>query len=208
MDDQLSLKLIQHLINILINISEPKYFLGIIDYRVLPVFAVLASLFIALFVPWFSERLRRKPDKSNLMIMKAIITPHDAAYMGRLEIKNESDKRANNVEAYVDKIIEDGKEKEDFTPIPLNWTYGKLDEIKIRRDILGNQTVYLDIFHYQPLNNDIKFHLSTDIRVAAYRDLKQGKTDIKIKLYQESGQVVKITIIVNWEKGSIPEIII
>jgi len=42
--------------------SEPNYLFGIIDYRLLPAFAVIASLAIALFVPWFSERLRRKPD--------------------------------------------------------------------------------------------------------------------------------------------------
>ncbi|MGB8991979.1 MAG: hypothetical protein WCD80_07995 [Desulfobaccales bacterium] len=224
MDKQIIEEILKR-IQLLEKVIEPYYVLGI-DYKIwaliIPLIAVMFSLVIAVGVPFLVEHLRRKPRKSNLVIMNKSVNPQGDSFVGRLIITNDSEERAVNVEAYIESIVYNDKPIKDYLPIPLRWTHGHVYNSEIRRDIFGKQTVYLDIFHYQEergenipviegLNKEdlYWFKLQSPITTLEYCNLKSGKTKLHIKLYQESGQVREKDVEITWEKkGDPPKLII
>jgi hypothetical protein len=207
MDKQILEEILKR-IQLLEKFCGPHSFLGI-DYRVWPAIAVIISLVIALFVPWYAERLRRRPRKNNLAkIGTSTNIQEDELYVGRLIIRNQSNVRAVNVEAYVESIVDNGIKRDNYLPVPLYWTHSQLYKSPILRDIFGNQTVYLDIFNYKAISDGDIYKLTSPIgHVRDYCDLKLGETELHIRLYQESGQVVREKVTISWEKGKLPKFI-
>jgi hypothetical protein len=165
--------------------------------------AVLTALIIALFSPYIIERWKRKFKKSNIDVIDILEIHQNSKYNGRLIIKNNSKARALNVEAYVEYISDNGKLREGFLPVPLNWTHGHLTNSLNSRYINGYQTVHLDIYCFDSVNK--KVLLQTPINIAQFNEIKNGKTELRIKLYQESGDVVPRKVIVTWDGQGLPQ---
>ncbi len=206
--------------------QSPITFLGL-DYRVWSGIAVIVSLVLALFIPWFSEWWRRRPKKTDLRfdeapvpsIIRAEIEKGKAGYyIGRLAIKNQSNNVAVSVEASVMSIIENGAPREGFLPRPLSWTYINNGT---RRDIHGNQVVYVDVIVYTPEDADIlyptmprrirRFHLATPVLGSWEKRFgmlsSEKTTELVISVYQESGQVITTKAQIIWnDKDLAPEL--
>lgn len=192
----------------LVKANEPHYF-SWFDYKVL---ALIIPFISALIVVYIAHRLSRRPKKTNLVIKGASAYQQDTCYMGRLIIKNESNVRAVNVEAYVESVINNGNKINNYLPIPLRWTHSDLNKSKsmVLRDVSGNQSVFLDIYYYGPYphpNESIKLVIFSTLYEIKYCDIKPGITDLYINLYQESGQVVPAKVTISWEEGKLPEFV-
>lgn len=107
---------------------------------------------------------------------------------------------------------DNGNERGDFIPMPLVWTHGHLNKNgPTIRDIYPNQTVYLDVFNHIYDNgyaddNIVSFAVATGHNTDNLSGVTSGQSKILIKLYQESGQVTKICLKVNWDGKNVPEL--
>ena len=182
--------------------------------------ATAAAVIIALLAPWVIHWLGRRPRRSNLIAKDSCLIKQvenlgrgrvEQYYVGRLAIKNKKGGfKAVTVEAYIEEIKDNGKTRKNFLPLPLQWTHGHLNQNRSVRDIHPNQTVYLDIFDFHLNSNSLNEALIS-ITVAAggevsnFSSIKAEKTELLIRLYQESGQVGKIFLKVIWERKKTPD---
>lgn len=209
-----------HIDEISQSLKEIALELGRPFYTAPEFWAVFVALFIGIASPIFIEYLRRKPQKSNLSMVKVLIInqdndpeeyqPKKLLDAGRLMIENKGKFIAKRVQAYIEKIVDNGEQREDFVPMPLNWTHGQLNkEGFITRDIYPNQTVYLDVFNHF-LDIDYAGDRSVVLAVAAGMEfdslskLAIGESEMLIKIYQESGQVNDIKLKFSWNGKDIP----
>jgi len=170
-------------------------------------YTVVVSLFVALVATWVADWLRRKPTKTNIKFIKAKTFPQveESLVMGRLVGKNYSNKKAVSVEAYIEAIEDNGVPRKDFLPVPLHWTHYQLNEELILKNICGNQYFYLDIFNFHTVFKYLK--LCTPITgIGNYTNLKEGLTELTVRIYQASGQEFSKKIIIEWEKEKLPTI--
>lgn len=193
-------------------LSEKPLQIWGIDYRLIPGFAAGVSLIIALFIPPFAEYLRRRPSKSKLTILGFLSVHQSDAIITRLVIKNESNNAARLAEAYVYSISDDETNRVDFLPVPLPWAHGQFTGSKNRRDIYGQQIVYLDTLEYKQIKSVGSLELQTDVReyagIEQFYKLNKGVTKLDIKIYQESAQTVSCIIVVKWDGVKNPELFI
>lgn len=185
-------------------------------------FWTAAATIVALFMPLLVIWLNNRPKKSNLVFEGTSIVHQDSMPeeehvrklldVGRLIITNKGGNKARMVEAYIDKIISDGDEREDFFPMPIVWTHGQLNKNgPTIRDIYPNQTVYLDVFDYfldpgYVGNSSVLFAVAAGHGVDNLSKMNSGESEILIKFYQESGQVDQVWINAHWNGKSVPEI--
>jgi len=184
--------------------------------------ATIVALFVAFFTIWWSN----KPKKSNLKVEGVSIVNQDPAQeedeknlsrllnVGRIVIKNLGKYKAQSVEAYIEKINFQGKEREDYFPIPLFWTHGQLNKYgPTVRDIYPNQTVYLDIYNHiytdeYDGNSIVKFAVAAGDNLENLSRANLGESEVIIKMYQESGQVDHIHLNIYWDGKSAPKLAI
>ena len=130
--------------------------------------------------------------------------------VGRIIIHNAGSHKASSVEAYIEKIIFDGKLREDFFPMPLVWAHGQLNRLgPTVRDIYPNQTVYLDIINhvydeYYVHEDSVDFAVAAGHGIDNLSRMNLGESELFIKLYQESGQVDEIRLKAKWKGGVVP----
>lgn len=186
----------------------------------LPTFTFLA-LIVAFVVPWVANCLNNRPRKSKLKVTgKSVVDQANESYdpdivdthlVGRLVIQNKGRYIARSVEASLEKIICEGEDRRNFFPVPLFWTHGQVNK-GIIRDIYPNQTVYLDVFEY--IWDSLQGESMARFSLGAGRDIENlsfvsvGKSNLLLKLYQESGQVDKIRLEISWEGKGEPEMTI
>lgn len=180
----------------------------------------VGAVIVALGVNWWNN----KPKKSNLIVKGISIVNQDNAEteeeknsprllsVGRIIIHNNGKYKASSVEACIEKIYFEGKEREDFFPMPLVWTHGQLNKKgHTIRDIYPNQTVYLDIFNqiydnYYVGENIVKLAVAAGLDNDNLSGMNLGESELLIKLYQESGQVNEIHLKTVWDSKNIPTI--
>lgn len=180
-------------------------------------FWTMVAVVVALFVPFIVHWLDRRPKNSKLMIKAISIINQDQdvdnqnmrklLHVARIVIKNEGKFTARLVEPYIDKIINDNEEQEDFIPVPLSWTHLNTS----RRDIYPNQTVYLDLFNhiFDPeyvSNRTVEFAVTAGHGVDSLSKMAIGNSEINIKLYQDSGQVDEAIINTSWNGQGEPRV--
>ena len=131
-----------------------------------------------------------------------MVNKQDSSYVGRIAVKNNSPNIAKFVEAYVEEITDTDsgtqRQRKNFLPFPLAWTHVFVGpNLGTIRDIQGNQTVYLDIF----VTKNKQYSLQTPIKGPGLDQFCELTKDskLKIKIYQESGQVVSIIVVTKWD---------
>lgn len=182
--------------------------------------ATLVALFVPLYILWFTNQ----PKKSKINVKGVSIVNQDPASdeaekqtrrllnVGRIILKNEGKYIASSVEAYIEKIIFMGQEREDFFPVPLFWTHGQLNKNgPTIRDIYPNQVVYLDLFNHiyddEYINdNVVVFAVAAGLGVDQLSKMNLGTSELTIKLYQESGQVVTLLVEAKWDQKGAPSL--
>lgn len=181
------------------------------------------AVIVALVTPWIVNSLNERPRKSRLIFRQSIFTSQDAIKpwdedtdpdrllgLGRLIFTNEGRYIAKSVEACIDRIVFEGKERSDFIPMPLVWTHGQLGKSGLHvRDIYPSQTVYLDFFRlYRDSiyvgNQDVQFAVATGAEFENLSGMNIGESLVYIKLYQESGQVNEVCLRCLSETGKVP----
>lgn len=178
----------------------------------------------AVITPWIVNWLNNRPKNSNLVWKNVSVIHQDSdpdnSHMaklydvGRIVLKNNGKFIAKSVEAYIEKIIWDEEERKDFIPMPLIWTHGELNAKGLTvRDIYPNQTVYLDIFNHifdpdYTGESSVIFSIATGTNYEDLSKLNIGKSELLIRLYQESGQINKVWLNVIWDGKSVPKIFI
>lgn len=181
------------------------------------------AVLVALVTPWIVNWLAAKPKKSKLIFKKTTVVNQDRnpdtnedlvrlLNVGRVAIKNEGKYIARSVEAYIDRINFDGMLRENFIPMPLQWTHGELNKNgPTIRDIYPNQTVFLDLFNHLydsgfAKNNSVVFAVASGQGVDDLSRMNLGESELVIKLYQESGQVDEVCIRAIWNQTDAPQI--
>lgn len=178
----------------------------------------VGAVIVALFTIW----LNSLPKKSKLMFRGVSIINQDSnpenfdnrklLDVGRLIIKNTGKYEAKSVEAYIEKVIDNGEVRKDFIPMPLHWTHGELNKTgPIIRNIYPNQTVYLDIYNhiFDPEytgESSVVFAVAAGLSVDTLSKMALGESEIIIKLYQESGQVDEIYVKTYWNGKGAPNL--
>lgn len=184
------------------NLNNPFYtdpnFLG----------AMLASS-IALVIALFGEQFKSLTRKTNLSI-KNIRTNEQGggnSVYYRLEIINKGNYPAKNVEVYVDSIKEGGQIRDNFLPVPLRWTHARAYlSAGVYRDIHPDQTVLLDFCEFVKDRNLLQLSLAAGDENPEFRILHGGDTKVIIKIYQESGKTLKITLPIIWKSEQNPTV--
>jgi len=186
-------------------------------------FWTAAAVFVALFMPLFILWWNSRPKKSKLVIKGSSIVNQDIAEdenekqqrrllnVGRIIISNEGKYIAKSVEAFIETIEWDDKEREDFFPMPLHWTHGQLNEKgPTKRDIYPNQTVFLDFFNHifdsYYVGDPVLFAVAAGLEVDNLSKMNIGTSFVKIKMYQESGQVLTFFVKAEWDGKTVPKI--
>jgi hypothetical protein len=194
--------------------------------------ASVVALIIATF-GFFQNRIYAYYFKrSNLVFDKKfhkITHAHGQTTYFRLSVTNNGKGSAKGVEAVISNITKDGKTVE-ILPSPLEWTH---HTPRTTRDIQANQPAQLDfvrfwkkldklsvteIEKYRKYNPKAVIQNSSLITpvlsflsppIMDQLDLSsliKGKSIVILKLYQKSGQVVKIGIDIDWDGENEPKL--
>lgn len=158
------------------------------------------------------EIMRKKQIKTDLRIigMPLYNNQPDNSIVGRIIIKNKSIFKAEDVEANAEGLAINQKGRKNFLPCPLNWTHSQLFSVDGRyqpaRNIHPRQSVYLDIYKYYKESNNLKLATIAGQDIEDFSSLKPGENNVTIRLYQESGQTLKIELTITWNGKSNPTI--
>jgi len=123
----------------------------------------------------------------------------------RLLLKNEGSVSAREVEAYVEEIFDNGEKRESFIPVLLRWTHSHVREgSRYMRDIHAKQSCYLDVAELGAAAVGYKVVLRPDWAAreyGAYSRLKEGRTELVIRLYNASGRTTTVRLQICVEPG-------
>ncbi|MBI2621991.1 MAG: hypothetical protein HYW63_05110 [Candidatus Levybacteria bacterium] len=164
---------------------------------------IIASL-TALVIAIWGRGLKRLGYKPKIEIVDLIQNNQNPSLdLWRLVIKNSGNDTAKKVQVDIVEVFDDGnKVRKNFLPIPLRWTHLDTES----REILPNQTVYLDLFEHINRGKDItnlQFFLRFGSRYAQeikdFCFLEEGDSKINLKIFQESGDSLEITIYAKWD---------
>ncbi len=181
----------------------------------------LFAVAIALATPWIVNWLNNKPKNSKLKVLGVSVVDqanetHDPDYqvdhhVGRLIIKNGGKFIAKSTEAFLEEIVFEGEERNDFFSVPLIWTHSQIVK-DYARDIHPNQTVYLDVLSYssdsrlgEPL---AQFSIGAGKDVDNLSYVCVGRSKILVRMYQESGQVDEVNLEIDWDGDKAPKMTI
>lgn len=146
-------------------------------------------------------------SRSKLEVNSTILGPTIQSGISyyRLLITNNGHWRAKSVNAVVEEIKTDDTPKKNYLPSPLPWTHQRSPQTV--RDIQRRQPVYLDLIEYKLENKSHILRLLSD----EIKDLpnlsrfENGLKELKIGLYQQSGQVINIRLSFEWDGINEPE---
>lgn len=116
----------------------------------------------------------------------------------RIIIKNVGNEAAQNVQADVVNIYDNGEERKNFLPIPLRWTH--LDSES--REILSGQIVYLDFFDDIPTNLLPTIETHHTIRICSrfgldipdFTHLKNETSCVEVAIFHKRRKPLKLSI--------------
>lgn len=164
----------------------------------------LLAVFSALGIAIYGRSLGEWRYKSDLRIVKPLenIQPESNHTTGqtRLLIKNEGNAISEDVEVYVNKLLDNGHERRNFLPVPLYWTHWGSS----KRNFHPNQFGYLDLCRRAEINdpNEIpKLVLQAGAGVSTYENIRSGKTELELIFFQKSGEIRKYKILLEWRRG-------
>lgn len=213
MDSNISMQLAQIIANLkfLSTLGDPLWkqpeFVG----------AALASI-VALGIALFSEPLKRKWINTSLRAMDIVskIQGGGSLIVYRLIIKNVGNHKAEDVEATVEKLYENGKgERNNFLPVPLGWTHAAAYvKSPVIRNIHPQQSVYLDLCEfisaqregYGVIDAVIRLRAEAGQEIEDFSRIKKGDTELFIKLYQADGKALGIKVAINWDGRNPPQV--
>ena len=168
-----------------------------------PIGTVIASataLLIAIGGAWLKS-LVFKP-KLDVLDLRGFNQSQELT-VWRLVIKNTGKDTARDVQVEVIEIKDEGDTRKNFLPMSVNWTHLN----KVSRDILKDQTAYLDIFN-QSDKGSLKSMEHTIIFASPYAQdikdfffLKKGNSEIKLKLFQKNGNSQEIKLFTKWDEA-------
>lgn len=162
-------------------------------------FGTLAAVVVALFGDWIRSKLF--PSKVRL-IDKWQNVQNNQGHT-RLLFRNIGSASAYEVEVYVNKIIDDGRIRQGFLPVPLIWTHTAGTETK--RDIHPKQFgYYLDLCRIDDITDpsiEPKLPLIFGAGVKKYQDIYHGKTTLQLVISQKSGELINYDVDLEWIKG-------
>lgn len=169
--------------------------------------ASMTALVIAIFSEPFLNKFIRK-TKLTVKEVTSHIQGNGDLIVYRLLIKNESIYRARDVAVDVERIYDSGKLRSNFLPVPLGWTHSHAIGGSVMRDIHPDQSVYLDICNYIKKKEGVVLRLSLKAgsEIKDFCQLEIGSTKIELKAYQNSGQTVVITLLIEWDGWNNPTI--
>jgi len=162
--------------------------------------ALISSL-VALFIAggigsYIKPRIGIKPELELLVLNRYI----QASHYWRLSIRNKGRETAKSVQIDVTKIIDEGKKRKNFIPVPLRWTHYNCES----RDILPKQTVNIDVLeHISKIGNEkVKLITNHGGGVDDFEVIKNGYSKITITVYLENGTSFTKMIEVSWHGGA------
>ncbi|MEK7533876.1 MAG: hypothetical protein AAB600_00925 [Patescibacteria group bacterium] len=162
-------------------------------------FGTLSAVVVALFGDWIRSKLF--PSKVRLL-EKWQNTQNNQGHT-RLLFRNIGSTTAYEVEIYVNKIIDNGRMRQGFLPVPLIWTHTVGTETK--RDIHPKQFgYYLDICRIDDITNfsiEPKLPLIFGAGVARYENIYHGKTTLKLLVSQKFGELINYDVDLEWIRG-------
>lgn len=165
-------------------------------------YGVLIVSATALFVVVGGEWLKSKFFKSELKVIGfEDFRQNHELIVWRIIISNIGSVTAEDVQVDVIKIKDDGKIRDNFLPLPLRWTH--LD--KENRNILINQSVYLDIFEHidKGLSSNAQHYVKLGSRYAQeikdFCFLEPGKSEVTLRLFQKNGKFKEIKLFTDWD---------
>ncbi|MBI2611690.1 hypothetical protein HYW54_03015 [Candidatus Gottesmanbacteria bacterium] len=148
----------------------------------------------------YFHKSRLVPVEKPTEDMRVYQEPEDrslpAQWIYRLELLNDSNYIAKNVEIYIQEVYDNGANfRKNFIPSPLRWTHRDSKP----RNIFPHQTVLLDLF-------EIKFRKLEPVVLAApnleglknIRDLRAGKMLLILKYFQQNGQTGHFEVKIEW----------
>ena len=137
--------------------------------------------------------------RSRLEVNEGVFGPTEQSGIQyyRLVITNNGRWRAKSVSALIEDRETGNKKERGFLPSPLPWTHqGNVIDIQKR------QPVHLDLIEYKFDKEENKYILrllSDEIKpLHNLSRFKKGNTVLKVNLYQQSGQVIKIEVSLYW----------
>lgn len=171
-----------------------------LDSNRLTAFGTLAAVTVALF----GNQIRSYffPSRLKLIDKWQGIQGESQGYT-RLLFRNIGRTTAYEVEVYINSIIDDGKMRTGFLPVPLIWTHTAGAETK--RDIHPKQFGYhLDLCKVDDINNpslEPKLCLIFGAGVPAYENIYHGRTTLELVISQKSEELIKHDVTLEWIRG-------
>lgn len=163
-------------------------------------FGTLAAVLVALFGDWIRSKIF--PSRVRIIDKWQNVQGNNQGQT-RLLFRNIGIATAYEVEVYVNRIIDDGKQREGFLPVPLIWTH--TGDIQTKRDLHPKQFgYYLDICRIDDINNPIiepKLPLIYGAGVPKFQNIYNGKTTLELVVSQKSGELIKYNVNLEWIRG-------
>lgn len=160
----------------------------------------MGTAIIALVVIFWEKNLKQLFIKPDIVLTEWVGNEQEKQGHTRLIFENRGKDFAEDVEVYISNIIEEGKPRINFLPVPLNWTHWSY----LPRIIHQHQFRYLDLCRIDNVDDENckpKLALSAGQNVPAYESINEGLTELEITLFQKSGQVIMRKVLLEWYKG-------
>jgi hypothetical protein len=158
------------------------------------------------------EIIRKKQIRSDLRLetIPNSYRQYGELVVGRVILKNFGRFPAIDVEADTDALEIGDETRTDFLSCPLNWTHSQIyhqnNNYHPLRNIYPGQSVHLDIFNYELNSRTLRLAVIVCRDIDNYSKLEIGENKLRIKLYQDSGQVVLLKLKIVWDGENIPTI--
>ncbi len=152
------------------------------------------SIGVALIVAYLIQPWNRWVQKSNVEAIKVIRNFQQYQYLYRLQIVNDSNYIARNVQIDIEDIVESTNSR-NIIPAPMRWTHGDTKP----KDILPHQTVYLDLIEVkQEQGRFIKLTAPNIMDLDEMSVLNKGISILYFRQYQENGQTREFKLKIEW----------
>ncbi len=174
----------------------------------------LSASIVALVIAIFGDRLKGLYSRSDLVIKSVQKDLQDQNVVGRpgdiyyrLAVLNMGNEQAEDVEAYVQEIKDDGVVRSKFLPVPLRWTHVRIkNSTGSYRNIHPYQTVLLDFLIFHKEIKHTRFLLYAGEEIADYSRVVAANTEAELVVYQKKGIAVRKKIKIIWDEITDPEV--
>lgn len=181
----------------------PKFQITYSNQSSWPEFLTAIGTLLAVVVALFGDWIRYKLFPSDVHIVDIWQDVQGNQGQTRLLIRNIGKYTAYEVEVYLNKIVDNGVNRQGFLPVPLIWTHTA--GIETKRNLHPNQFgYYLDLCRLEKINDpsiEPKVPLIFGAGVDAYEKIYHGTTILKIVISQKSGEQIKYDVNLEWIRG-------